>query len=219
MKRNILLLILMSLMTVSCCKNQRLLELTKLAPNEYPKLNEDGHNLNEISAAYSWLDKNGKNFIVFQHEASSYIDISQDKNLSEKLITVKHFVIDKSNAFKMLKVVKNQIIECSDILNAGIIEPSLRVTDLNKDGISEISYMMNLSCNTIYEPTYIKFVMLTNGNLYDLKGYTKLVTSDNELGGNCKYSPLFKEAPVEFLNYAKRAWIVYTEDHIAYANH
>ena len=130
-----------------------------------------------------------------------------------------------NNSYKLNWKLEDGITNCDlDYFSAFADTPS--ITDLDKNGIKEVTMAYTQTCTGDVSPLEYKVIMRENQNKYGLRGTTFDPISKGEPNQNpcCAvekdYNPLanngkyqnendFKKAPKEFLDYAKKIWIKY----------
>ncbi len=62
--------------------------------------------------------------------------------------------------------------ECESDLFVGLVPDSLSVTDLDHDGIAEVSFMYKLACRSDVSPARLKLMLYEGKAKYAMRGYT-----------------------------------------------
>jgi len=77
------------------------------------------------------------------------------------------------------------------------------VTDLNKDGKAEVWVMYKVSCQGDVSPIPMKIIMYQDNKKFALRGTTRVkVSATDYMGGEYSFDEAFKNAPVQFRQYA-----------------
>lgn len=154
-----------------------------------------------VVAMAQWDDKLGSN-IVFITESA---EISNEDTRSKELYGY-HYITDNSEYVRLWKI-NDFIKDCPVDLTLEYTDKSLIITDLNQNGIGESSFLYKLSCKGDVSSDDMKFIMHEDKNKYAIRGTMNLVMNGQELEkGNMKVDPSFDNAPLEFLEYAKKQW-------------
>jgi hypothetical protein len=174
--------------------------MRKLTPADLPKDVTLG---GKIEKVIGWSDKNGDNFVVFTvgHQKAPGDDPS-----ASTYLRVEH-IVSSGGQRKTLRSVHDKEEKCSDDLTAEFRDGALAVTDLDNDGIGEVTFGYILNCTTDVSPATLKILMLENGEKYALRGQMLVVVSPSErYGGGYQVDPSFQKAPPAFLEHAKATW-------------
>ena len=163
----------------------------------------------EIAVAFTFNDKLGTNYIIYtEKEVENNID-SQTKDIS-----IYHFKKSKNKITLLSRV--HDFIECStnDAFGLFILKNSLSITDLNKDGIAEVTFLYSYNCFCDGGPMNLKLMMLTNGKKYVIRGLvltTGLETTPDALKMilSLDINKELKEAPKPFVEFMKKRWKAY----------
>lgn len=155
----------------------------------------------EVVDVRSWDDKNGRNYFVlcrseFPHE---------DTALSVALFA--HHLVQEQDSVRQLRFVRSAERQCQ-LINRAAFSPDIRLTDLDKDGLYEVLFAYVGGCTSKEEPLPIKMVMLENGQIFIIRGTTRLASGE---GGKKRVEFSFFFAPPEFVKYANHLWRSYTQ--------
>lgn len=114
---------------------------------------------------------------------------------------------------KVLRIVNDSSENCDVHLRASFRDAALSLTDLDADGIGEITFAYSLSCASDVSPSILKLLMLENGDKYILRGTTRVQDSPtHRTGGEYREDASFKNAPKSFLDHAKSQWLKVRDD-------
>ena len=164
----------------------------------------------KIVDAARWEDSNGDNFIVFskwsapgKHGAG----FSDDADTVSAHLEAVHAVAS-AGATRNLRTLKDKEQNCDADLRASFLDAALSLTDLDHDGIGEITFGYVLNCATDMSSAVLKLVMLEDGARYILRGQTRVHVGGGEMmGGNHQVDAAFGNAPPSFLEHAKAQWL------------
>lgn len=154
--------------------------------------------------AYSWSDKNGLNYFIRSQgdlEAKYPTDDFEDVT-SSQYIYAYHWVQSPTGEFKLLKETVDFVKNCEFDLIMGHELTAITLTDLDENGIAEISFIYRLTCTSDVSPSEQKLIMLEDGNKYPLRGYSEVMGE----GGTYTAGEEFDTAPAAFLEHAKTLW-------------
>lgn len=125
-----------------------------------------------------------------------------DSIIRGRVLNVTHTLADKE-----LWKAKDFVENCEFDLTLEPLQASFKVTDLDGDGVPEISFIYKLGCRSDVSPLTAKFLMYEGTTKYALRGQTQERVGENEFaGGDFKADPSFKQAPTSFLDFAKAQW-------------
>lgn len=180
------------------------LDLTKL-----PKgINYEG----KIITAVRWTDSLGDNIIILTETG-----IYQSKKFKHETdgrdaeLFAYHYIIKSDSAVQTWRIY-DFISDCPVDIEAKFIKNSFQVTDLNKDGVSEIWVMYKIVCQGDVSPCDMKIIMYQGQQKFAMRGQNKVLLGKDEngknhyIGGDYKYDKAFAEGPKEFLEFAKKMW-------------
>ena len=154
-----------------------------------------------------WSDKNGENIVILtitkEHKSGKKGGEGEDM-MNRELYAYQY--IKKSDGWSQLWKVNDLINECPVSLTLNFLSGSLTVTDLNKDGIGETTFLYELCCRGDVSPCDMKLIMHEGEKKYAVRGTRKLFVDGGWQGGEMKVDKSFDDAPSGFLEYAKEQW-------------
>lgn len=162
-----------------------------------------------IQASDSWKDKNGMNYFLItitEQKDSVSSDDNFDSHYLTKFLYAYHYV-QNGDLFTLSRKITDFIKNCEFDLILYYETGSLSITDLDKNGINEVSFVYKLTCTSDVSPYDMKLIILENGKKYPVRG-TGMIKYDEEsiFGGEYKLGEEFNQAPAEFKSYAKQKW-------------
>lgn len=173
-------------------KSEKFFKISKLSYDEIPKyLDFRG----TVVEALKWSDTNGDNILV---QSSSGIFNWKDNKKNSKQYSLQDkseifaylFIKEKDDEFYKLKWRLYDYNECFGVdWFTGFIENSTTITDLNSNGIAEVSMPYVLICRGGLDPGNMKIVMYEGNVKYALRGETMICLGEkNSYGGDYKLS-------------------------------
>lgn len=146
----------------------------------------------KLAKALAWSDKNGENLVTF---ALLWRDTMEDHDsLRNVYLTVEHLLEGK----KLLETYQDKKESCDDYaMSARFEDEAFAVTDLDGDGIGEVTFAYTLKCTGNAIAWQRSLVMLENGDSYVLRSR---ITSSYEL------DKAFREGPPAFRTNADVVW-------------
>ncbi|MBK8552395.1 MAG: hypothetical protein IPL53_15535 [Ignavibacteria bacterium] len=148
-----------------------------------------------------WKDRSGSNVLFITETAEN----SNEDNRSKELFGY-HYVTDDEGS-RLLWKINDFVKDCPVDLTLEYIDKSLVITDLDKNGIGESSFLYKMSCKGDVSADDMKLIMHEGANKYAIRGVMNLVMEGQELEkGSMKVDPSFDKAPETFREFAKDQW-------------
>jgi hypothetical protein len=182
--------------TASASNDVHVGPMKTLAPGDVPK---DIKLPGKVVKAIGFSDKNGENFVVFATQTVKKTEANS------AYLTVEH-VAHPNGVRKSLRTVRDKDEDCDLDQTAEFKDGALTVTDLDNDGIAEVTFAYAVSCKSDVSPDTLKLLMLENGDKYILRGSTRVGMKGDQAGGEYKVDPSFNAGPPGFLEHAKKQW-------------
>lgn len=154
----------------------------------------------KIIAGARWEDKNGQNVLIV---CETDVKTSGD-NRSKELFAYQ-YILNGDDAKQLWKV-NDFIKDCPVDVMLSLIPKSITVTDINKDGIAENTFLYRMSCKGDVSPDDMKLIMHEGENKYAIRGSMIQVMDGKKYGGNMKPDPAFDKGPAGFFSYARDEW-------------
>lgn len=159
----------------------------------------------KFEMAITWTDKNGDNVATFARRKGTHKDDLGNESSSEYM-TVQH-VASAGGVTRTLRTLNDHVEKCEDDLILEVRDNTLSVTDLDANGIGELTFAYKVDCASDMSPQRMKLVMLENGQKYILRGDDFVhMPGDPGYGGHYKIDPSFKKGRPAFLAHAKAVW-------------
>lgn len=163
-----------------------------------------------IENAIAWEDKNGYNAVFWVKKTRNDFPVLQFAGEDAEVVLRAYHYTSQSNQSKLLWEMKDYEALCDLDLTTNFLYPSVNLTDLDKDGVAEVSFMYTLGCTGDVSPAILKLMLYENGEKYALRGRTRLpkqmeFATDSEY----KVDKAFNKAPKAFLKFAKEQWVKY----------
>jgi hypothetical protein len=164
----------------------------------------------KVSEVYTFSDNEGEHLIVVA-ETGEFKSVGKDKSndMKDTEMYVHHF-LQKNGTYTEVWKAQDYIRDCEFDLILNIRPESMEVTDLDKDGIGEISFVYVLACISDVSPYDMKLLMYEGMTKYALRGTAKVM----EIESKYTLDAAFKAAPKAFLEFAKKKWASF-EDQMA----
>jgi hypothetical protein len=154
-----------------------------------------------VHKVIGWTDANGENVAVFTlREVRKREKGGEDTGY----LDVQHIV--NSAPPKVLRHVRDQTESCDADMSVSFSDEALGVTDLDSDGIGELTFAYRMNCTSDYSPATLKLLVTENGDKYILRGSTYTMTAPEQRAAGGDYKADFGKAPPQFLEHAKKVW-------------
>jgi hypothetical protein len=161
-----------------------------------PETGQDG----VVAGGSRFTDRNGTNVVVLIHQ----VEEGGDRN--NRRLWVHHYV-EAAGKRRMLRTVRDQEENCELDNVAGFVDGSLAVTDLDGDGLAEVTFAYDLGCMSDVSPRGRKVVVLENGEKWILRGQSRVdVGGGQRLGGRFTADPPQKNWPKTLHDHAIDVW-------------
>lgn len=189
--------------------SEKSLKISKLSYDEIPK---DLDFRGTVIEALKWSDYNGDNILI-QSLSGQFDWKDYEKNSKQYMLQDKSeiyaylFIKGKDNESYKLKWRLYDYNECFGVdWFTGFIKSSTTITDLNNNGIAEISMPYILVCRGGLDPGNMKIIMYEGNVKYALRGETMICLGENNsYGGNYKSSENL-ENQKEFKDFLLNKW-------------
>jgi len=156
----------------------------------------------QLKRAKKWHDVSGENWLVL-YETGAYIEKGQT-NASAKLSAVLYQKTDSGFVTKWKMV--DHISDCGLDIVCSFYDEHLTITDLDSNGLAEITMLYALSCKGDVSPNEKKLIMYEGTQKYAIRGEELMLLQKDTIGGSWKADTAFSKAPRVFLSYAVERW-------------
>lgn len=152
----------------------------------------------EFHSGVTFTDKNGTNYLLFSKKAAR----------QSAMLFVEDWVVPAKGPPRNLLPVRDLVDNCEmGGVSAIFHEAARAVTDLDGDGIAEVTFAYELACRSDVSPATYKLLVLEDGKKYILRGETTVDPGDGIImGGKFTAEPSESRWPAEFLRHARRVW-------------
>ncbi len=159
----------------------------------------------EFQSGVTFRDRNGTNYLLFGRT----IDVKKNS----AMLFVEDWVVPAKGAPRNLLPVRDFVAPCEmGGVTASFHDAARAITDLDRDGIAEVTFAYELSCRSDVSPGTYKLLVLENGRKYILRGETTVDPGDGVMGGTFKADPAESKWPAAFLRHAKKIWAATVAD-------
>lgn len=154
----------------------------------------------KIVAGARWEDKNGQNVLIVCET-----DEKTSGDYRSKELFAYQYILNGDDAKQLWKV-NDFIKDCPVDVMLSLIPKSITVTDINKDGIAENTFLYRMSCKGDVSPDDMKLIMHEGENKYAIRGSMLMIMDGKKYGGDMKPDPAFDKGPAGFFAYAREEW-------------
>ncbi len=178
-------------------------KLTKLNKSSIPKsIRYTG----DVKQAVRWTDSTGDNIVILTLTDNTQSKNAPDGGYNNGALCAYHYSLS-GNSVKQTWKVYDYIKECPVDMFLYFVDKTFAVTDLNKDGKAEVWIMYKVSCQGDVSPIPMKIIMYQDNRKFAVRGTTRTKVSGTDyMGGEFTFDEAFKNAPVEFRQYAVKLW-------------
>jgi hypothetical protein len=160
----------------------------------------------KLVQAVRWTENAGDNIVILTKTDKTKSKNAPDDGYSDAALYAYHF-LDSGKGMRQTWKVSDYVKECPVDIILYFVDEAFAVTDLNKDGKAEIWIMYKVSCQGDVSPVPMKIIMYHDSKKFAVRGTTKVQVSANEyMGGDFTFDEAFKNAPLEFRQYAQKLW-------------
>ena len=179
------------------------IQLKKLNKSSIPKsIRYSG----KIQDASSWHDSLGYHVVLLTETGMSDFKYEDEREAS---LYAYHYIMMDSGA-KLTWRVYDYIKVCPFDVTAEFVKNSFAVTDLDRDGTTEIWVMYRLGCRSDISPNDQKIIMYEGAKKYAVRGNTRMPEDDrNFVGGEFTLDEAFIKGPASFRKFAEQHWKKY----------
>lgn len=123
-----------------------------------------------VEAARRWTDRGGRNLLVLTRtEETRRIEPDGDAARSRE-VHAYHFV-QGGTAYRLLWQTVDFVRDCDLDIVLDYAPGSLQVTDVDRDGVAETSYVYGLACRGGVDPPDMKLILHEGAAKYALRGF------------------------------------------------
>lgn len=158
-----------------------------------------------FESALKWTDKNGENLVMLA-VSNRLSKNAEGEALPSAVLTVDHILISSGQKTRTLRSVRDGVAPCDFDLTAEFLGTAV-LTDLDGDGIAEVTIAYQLSCKSDISPDIVKLLVIDNGKKYILRGESLYPGEDGKMrGGEFEPDPDAARWPKVFLDHARETW-------------
>jgi hypothetical protein len=161
----------------------------------------------ELVVAKQWKDSEGENLVALS--SLSKTSRLQDDERSAYLYGTQWRKI--GSEWRPVWTMSDKVEACNLDMTCAFRTESLEITDLDNNGIAEVSFLYRTGCRGDISPDTQKLLLYEGPRKYALRGTVKVVMptegrKKEVFGGVYKADPAFDKGPPAFLRFAVDQW-------------
>lgn len=149
----------------------------------------------------SWKDADGESVVLF-----SQTDVQMSKSGEQSQAVFANCYLKDGNGWKKRWAVQDRIDACPVDAICEFFPASFTVTDEDKNGIGEITFLYKLACKGDVSPDGKKLIMYEGNNKYAIRGSTIQQFPAEKIGGEKKVDASFSNAAKPLFDFANAQW-------------
>ena len=155
--------------------------------------------------AWGWRDANGENVFVVTYADSEGAESDYDSSRSRSMV-ITHDVLGSDGPVTRKRTVRDFVNDCPFDLHLLLEKDSLQVSDLDGDGLAEITFAYQFTCTSDVSPRSRKMLLLEDGEKYILRGHTGLNLPGMQMPSEFEVDPSVEKGPKVFRDHLIAAW-------------
>ena len=153
----------------------------------------------KVQKSVSWTDKHGQQVFVI-----AFSEQAKGGGMFRAIRATQ----EGDGSWSTTREFKEIVNDCEyDLVMTPILHEKLALTDLNKDGVAEVTFGWIADCTSDVSPLNYKILMSDGDEKYAIRGNSKVDAGGGDYaGGDQKVDPSFDKAPAGYLAHAKKVW-------------
>jgi hypothetical protein len=154
-----------------------------------------------------WKDVSGTKFVILC-ETGRLVDKGKEHDDEIASAELHAYCYLLTNGTVELKwKISDFVNDCPFDITASFLNNTLKVTDLDNDGLAEVWVMYKVTCRSDVSPCNMKIIMYEDQTKHAMRGETKVpATETTSWGGEYKFDEAFEKAPKKFRDFALKLW-------------
>jgi hypothetical protein len=161
----------------------------------------------KVERTVAWSDGKGTYMAVFVSSRKTGRAKDAEHTSAGLFVTTLRFYNDRYN---VEQDIKELVAPCELDLTANFIDGATGVTDVDGDGLGELTFMYTVGCGGDVSPSTLKLLMLEDKNKYALRGLGR-VDPGNGVREGGTFKADFGKAPASLLEHAKKVWAAHVD--------
>ncbi len=215
MKKMFFMALCLSVSITAAAQGNETLAVNKIDRNNFPQGVEIK---GQVKDAFTWTDNTGKHLLVLSELITEHNDPRPDfSGTYDAELFAFHYLVKNGAAVRTWRVYDFEK-ECTADVKADFLPGAACVTDLDKDGKSEVWLTYLVGCIGDVSPWPMKIIMYEGQQKHAMRGYQRTTVDRDEQGnyiydgGNYTFDSAFKNAPQSFRNFAVKLWEQYKDE-------
>lgn len=150
-----------------------------------------------------WNDSLGQNILILTE--TGRIEGQSDTENAHAALCAYHYFINKERTELVWKVY-DFIDDCPVDIICEFYKNAVTITDLDNDGVAEITLLYALACKGDISPDTKKLIMYAGKNKFVIRGTVTVIAEKQKMGGEKVIDKSFLSAPHIFLEFATHRW-------------
>ncbi len=161
----------------------------------------------------TWEDKQGHHVLLLTRANDQLVESTEwGDDVFEAHLYGYHYVLKEGEA-ELVWDIHDFVKECPFDLWLEFVKQSLKITDVDKNGIAESVFMYKLACTSDVSPPDLKLMMHEGEVKYAIRGEAQIDYGNGTVaGGEGTADPAFDNAPETFLDHAWKTWETFKTD-------
>jgi hypothetical protein len=158
-----------------------------------------------LDQAWSFGDKNGINYVLFSSRSVTGGPGPDGDPTRGAWLYVDLWAVPAAGKPRLLRAVRDMALDCAYALTARFHDDAFGVTDLDRDGVAEVSFAYELGCRSDVSANTFKVLVFENGTKYILRGTTRIQAGGGP-GGDFEAEPSEDRWPRGVYKRATELW-------------
>ncbi len=161
----------------------------------------------KIERAAMFVDNNGTNYIVFSSTSKEETSPGTTGTSRSRTLFIDHWAVPPQGKARELLPARDFQNDCvMGALTAAFVPGAFGVTDLDHDGMAEVTYGYQLACRSDVSSATYKLLLVDNGQKFILRGKSRITLDGSASGGELTPEPEAAAWPAGFYEHAVALW-------------
>ncbi len=165
----------------------------------------DAVDAKDPAAAWGWRDANGENVFVVTYADHEGAESEYETSRSRSMV-ITHDVLGSDGSVVRKRTVKDYVNDCPFDVHLQLEDDSLQTSDLDGDGLAEITFAYLLTCTSDVSPYTRKLLLLEDGEKYILRGHAGVDFLQPPIPSEYELDPSVASGPRVFREHLIAAW-------------
>jgi hypothetical protein len=172
-----------------------------------------GKNHAHIVHAVRWRDRLGDHTVLLAEEGPlpSAVKNEDFGEFGNDASVYAEEYVEAGGKAKRVWALEDHERDCHFDLLAEFVPGSVTVTDLDADGVGEVTFQYSLQCTSDVSPVTRKLILREGADKYAIRGTDRNKFYDPEYSGVRELDPAFAKAPAAFRAHAFAQWEAFVD--------